>query len=639
MLFLTHPSAVILAPLLLLPVFIALRRGRWRRLLAGLAAALLVALPYLYHDAGRGFPSLRSYLISAGAAVVDLEGPKYILTLASGQYFPTMTGISFRGEWRLPVLPYANELAMLLLALGLIGGAWHALRDRTPPGQAHGLLAISFLVALAMSLRHSMPYYPHYFLITYPLQFLLIAVGAWQLTRLARRLNVVSGAASLAMVGIVAYLAISQVWFFSTYVQYLVSNGPIGVYGPPYRYSAAAARNLQTAMVETGADAIYIYSFLQRQPLDYLIGDNPAVRHIDPPTAAVAPADRTRTSLALLASDEIAVSGHSYNAPADDGAVVRGLKEQGFRELPEYRVVGPYDHTYYRLFVSTGADSVGDGAPQLAAPQNPVQLQTGLRLLGYNPPARLAPGQTGELRLLWQLPEVIDPSPALEYNLFVHLLDSSGKQVVSVDQELYRFASWREEDCMLSIIPIKAPPELSQQALTVRVGAYGRYDRAEVKWELGAGQTSLYLDLGETVVTAKPAAAAQPNIPVRASFSQQLTLLGYSIDSREGDSFNVALHWQAEATMHQNYTVSVQLLDRAGSLVAQHDAQPRGGTYPTRVWESGEVVIDPHSVPLDPKQRPQVTTLRVVVYDGISGGRLPVGSGDAFDQAVSLGKE
>jgi hypothetical protein len=59
------------------------------------------------------------------------------------------------------------------------------------------------------------------------------------------------------------------------------------------------------------------------------------------------------------------------------------------------------------------------------------------------------------------------------------------------------------------------------------------------------------------------------------------------------------LWWLALKTPAADYTVFAHLFDPATEeLVAQSDAQPRRGTYPTSWWTVGEVVSDTVTLPL-----------------------------------------
>jgi len=83
-----------------------------------------------------------------------------------------------------------------------------------------------------------------------------------------------------------------------------------------------------------------------------------------------------------------------------------------------------------------------------------------------------------------------------------------------------------------------------------------------------------------------------------AVFGDDLLLLGYGL-RQEPDALRLTLHWQALRRM--DYTkVFVHLYEaQSGALVAQQDVVPRGWAYPTNWWESGEVVSDEITLPLE----------------------------------------
>jgi hypothetical protein len=101
-----------------------------------------------------------------------------------------------------------------------------------------------------------------------------------------------------------------------------------------------------------------------------------------------------------------------------------------------------------------------------------------------------------------------------------------------------------------------------------------------------------------------------PNrVDVRVGDSIQL--LGYKIAGSEREdasklrsiegephTLDVTVYWQASAPTKENYHVFVQLLDREGRLVTQHDGQPMHGYLPTGDWSLDDVIPDRHRLPL-----------------------------------------
>src|SRR5262249_17593761 len=121
-----------------------------------------------------------------------------------------------------------------------------------------------------------------------------------------------------------------------------------------------------------------------------------------------------------------------------------------------------------------------------------------------------------------------------------------------------------------------------------------------------------------------------------AGGSDVLALLEWSVDragARPGATLRGELVWSAEATPRIDYTVFVHLV-RDGKLIAQHDAPPRDGAYPTTAWRPGEVVPDAFSLQLPADLAPGMATLEIGLYDLRTLRRLPRPGGDAWNLAT-----
>jgi hypothetical protein len=90
----------------------------------------------------------------------------------------------------------------------------------------------------------------------------------------------------------------------------------------------------------------------------------------------------------------------------------------------------------------------------------------------------------------------------------------------------------------------------------------------------------------------------------------------------------VTLYWKSIAKTDKDYTVFVHLIDSSGRVRAQVDAQPRGGTYPTSIWDAGEVIRDDYTLPLPRDLAPGEYTIEVGAYEYPSLTRLTVSDAD-----------
>lgn len=98
--------------------------------------------------------------------------------------------------------------------------------------------------------------------------------------------------------------------------------------------------------------------------------------------------------------------------------------------------------------------------------------------------------------------------------------------------------------------------------------------------------------------------------------------------STSTNTLNVSLWWSTAEQLSVSYSISVFLLDDAGRLVAQHDGPPQDGAAPTLGWETDEIILDTHRVPLGDVINGNYQ-LAVKVYDSATGAVLPAGQTNA----------
>ena len=127
--------------------------------------------------------------------------------------------------------------------------------------------------------------------------------------------------------------------------------------------------------------------------------------------------------------------------------------------------------------------------------------------------------------------------------------------------------------------------------------------------------------------------------PLNVRFGDAIVLAGYrpaDLAARPGTALAVTLDWRALKPVDRDYTVSLQLLDTQGKLVAQHDAMPVNNTLPTSSWRPGEMVTDEIDLPLPAELKPGSYQLIVVLYDHQTGQRLTARSGSQSSDHASV---
>lgn len=256
-----------------------------------------------------------------------------------------------------------------------------------------------------------------------------------------------------------------------------------------------------------------------------------------------------------------------------------------------------------------------------------------LDLLGYDlPKSAVGPGEELEIALYWRAVVSI----RRDYVASVQLLGPGNSRLAQEDRLLglggYPTSLWRAGDAFRETYRLRVPSDAAGPALSgVRVAVYPS-GQTELQAEDGRGHL-----LGEVVpahVKLIGPRADSAGVGV-ADFGGEVRLDGYRLEQTEvapGGVIRGELRWSALRPPRADYTVFVQLVGPTG-LVAQHDAQPRGGAYPTSYWEPGEEVRDEFALEVGADTEPGEYRLIAGMYELASGRRLPTGEGDS----VTLG--
>jgi hypothetical protein len=251
-------------------------------------------------------------------------------------------------------------------------------------------------------------------------------------------------------------------------------------------------------------------------------------------------------------------------------------------------------------------------------------------LIGMSPAAPKAwPGETITVTLYWR---ALQPSD-MRLQAYLHTTDSDLVRRDSLPGTGNLLASdwkpgqqWAER--YIVQIPDSAPPQ------TVHALVAGLYDPVE-------GRTLAASDASGQPVTPWIGRLAirgpRAHIAPDYRFGEVIGLVEPQL-SRDGSRLGVCLRWVSLAETPVDYTVFVHVLGDDGSPIAQADAPPRDGAYPTGAWSPGEVIDD--CITLDvPDLPPHGWSALVGLYNLADFTRLPVSdrAGRALpDQAVTL---
>jgi len=238
-------------------------------------------------------------------------------------------------------------------------------------------------------------------------------------------------------------------------------------------------------------------------------------------------------------------------------------------------------------------------------------------------------GQDLNVRLYWLATRAM----RRDYAFRVSLLGRQGEVIGKVDtypgDGNYPTRLWLpgevvSDDYTLSI----AREALVPTAGLVRVEVYTWPDRKHLPLTDTQGR-----DLGHDVEVARVRIVPSKEVPyqpqqsLQANFADRIMFIGYDLYPRTpsaGDSWEIVLHWKAQARVFQDYTVFIHLIDSAGKKVAQLDEQPLGGDYPTHFWQTGESIRDAHRLQLPAHLPTGDYHLEMGFYLLENGERLPI---------------
>ncbi len=106
-----------------------------------------------------------------------------------------------------------------------------------------------------------------------------------------------------------------------------------------------------------------------------------------------------------------------------------------------------------------------------------------------------------------------------------------------------------------------------------------------------------------------PTYALPPRVPDEANvpnltyivYEDRAELVGYALPQKvvaPGHELPLTLYWRALEPIDEDFSVYINLFDAEGNVVGRWRAFPGGGTYPTRLWQPGEIIADSYRVPV-----------------------------------------
>jgi hypothetical protein len=289
----------------------------------------------------------------------------------------------------------------------------------------------------------------------------------------------------------------------------------------------------------------------------------------------------------------------------------------------------------YRLDASALSLDVGMEHPLGTAFDDRIEL-VGYTSTGWH----LEPGNEVGVTLYWQARRDIRQ----DYRMFAHLIDLDGGVLAFADttpgQGTYPTHYWRVDEWVPTYHRFVVPTDLSPGRYEIEVGWFNRLDGERLPVLDGRQQRVASRALVGPLKVALPSVDVPERQPP-VQLGEAISLVGYewagqpvgSWTAQPGDVVVLRMAWSVSARPTRDYTLFVHLASVDEHIVAQHDAPVLGGTYPTSIWEPGEVLVEEVVFPVPRDVAAGTYRLWTGLYyplDGVrleavddAGGRLP----------------
>jgi 4-amino-4-deoxy-L-arabinose transferase-like glycosyltransferase len=479
-------------PLLFILMLIYRKRVSLPPLLVGLALFALAVSPYVIHDALHGWPNLRGFVgYASGEVHFSWDALRYAFLLTGGEGIQGMAGGLYPEYLAgLPNLWWLNWLMMGLLALALLYGLIQVVRGSGERRHSFVLLLLWFAIPIALQSRPTASVQPHYSVMLYPVQFLLIAILLVDgLPELGRRLPTPAllrqGWKSALLVVALLLWGGWQVAVMGRLFVFMDQHPATGGYGIPLKYSRAAAQEArQVAGLSEPVSEIIVLS----AGMDPAVDETPSVfeallfghphRFADGRWALPVP-DSSEVVYLVGPVEPPSVSGGTgwggQGVPSDLQPVLQRLETMGYGQAgPDIALP---DGWRYWLFSRSGPDREDVVAGLTRFPEA-VSFANGTVFLGYGMPEMTPAGGTLDVWLAWWVRSL--PPPKTSYHFFTHLLDEAGTLRSQHDGVGFPTTSWRAGDLVLSRFSIPVPPDLPPGRYRVWAGLYTHPDVVNV---------------------------------------------------------------------------------------------------------------------------------------------------------------
>lgn len=197
-----------------------------------------------------------------------------------------------------------------------------------------------------------------------------------------------------------------------------------------------------------------------------------------------------------------------------------------------------------------------------------------------------------------------DAVPSADLRLQVRLVDLVGRVVAKNDLPPsaagFPTTAWRPGDRVAGRVWLDLPADLNGGRYWVQISLVDVQGGQVVPARRWYGKRD-WVTIGSAKIEAWPLRTELPQEVEHRLEDVEVTgnvrLLGYD-STREEQTLNVTLYWQAEDGLKEDYSVFVHVGLPNEPPVADAGGVPANWTRPTTSWRPGEVIVDEYAIPL-----------------------------------------
>jgi hypothetical protein len=228
-----------------------------------------------------------------------------------------------------------------------------------------------------------------------------------------------------------------------------------------------------------------------------------------------------------------------------------------------------------------------------------------------------------------------------EYSAFLQLQTQDYQRIIGDDMHVWRWlfpsTIWRTSDIVPDVHRLEIPDDLQPGAYRL---VAGMYVATFVDERIPAAGEDAQNDMA-TIGWVKVPQVDMPS-PDDAMLSLEATLddtfaLRGATAAQDNSQLHISLYWESlDDRPDIDATIFVHVVNGSDEIVAQQDARPWAGQYPTFIWDRGEIVQTDYVLDIGDADLNDLS-VRVGMYTFPDLARLPVMQDGNAGDVVELG--